>query len=240
MSAPGRAPRRAATAALQKLEDDERVVISSSDGSSGEEDDDEDVEAEESEEEPTGPAPLSAYEQRRAETIAKNNEVLASLGLARPPLTAKTTRTAATKKSPASGGSGRSRPNAASSSRQSRSRSPSVASAESASDEEEEISHHSASTGRTGRTTRAERQDCRPTFDGLSEREIDSYFTLVCGGTRGGLLHASQISAIAKDLNLDTTRDFTEDAIENMIDCFDGEGKGALSIEDFRRVMQQC
>ena len=56
------------------------------------------------------------------------------------------------------------------------------------------------------------------------------------GAVRGGLLTARSILAIAKELQLDCRDAFTPEKAAMMIECFDGGGKGGLTLSEFEKL----
>ena len=238
------AERRAAREARKRLDEDSPIVIGSSDG---EDDDFGEEEASEEEEAVAEQPALSSYEQQREATIAQNNAVLKSLGLAGSSIVSKATigRTPPERppaKAKASlGSAGKARAPA-------RSRSPSVASAGSESETSAEDTRDSAANterrakrgGARATTGRAASSKPRARLSGFEdEQRTDAYFTMLCAG-RGDSheLHPQQLHAMAKELRLDT-KVFSPDKFELMVDCFDGDGKGWLSLADFRRIVTQ-
>lgn len=76
----------------------------------------------------------------------------------------------------------------------------------------------------------------------VEEGDADAYFALLCGSgyAPGALLGIDAVRQALRDLGLDTDGTFSEEKIELMIDMFDQGGKGALSLHDFRALMQQA
>jgi hypothetical protein len=250
-----RPARGAARAALQKLETREEVVIGSSD-----EDDLEGGEEalESSSEEPeAGPAPLSAYELQRADNIARNQEVLRSLGLDKSATSGKRTKAAA--RSSASicssaideGTAGRSgQQHARAQISSSSSSSSSSATRKRASPEGGDGAARKRPQRRSPSVSGPVAQASTATMgsdslvgeiSGLDTEEVDALFTILVGG-HGQQLTASAILRTARELGLETqsaTAAFSTATVESMIECFDRGGKGALSLEDFRAVVRQ-
>lgn len=56
------------------------------------------------------------------------------------------------------------------------------------------------------------------------------------GALQGGLLTPRSIIAIAKELQLDCREAFTPEKAALMIECFDGGGKGGLTLSEFEKT----
>jgi len=261
-----RPARRAAQAAVRRIEDDERVVISSSDGED-EDDEGESQDEEESSEGDLGAAEeLSAYEVQRLENIAKNQAVLDSLGLGGSSIVASASRRkhAAPSRSAAARGASstpgsrkRSQqapsegPSASTAAARKRvSRSPSVASAHTDDDDDSEedpeddqkggpsssSQAHKRSTGRVAEA-RPPGADARPARI-VGDDDVDAYFDLLCDG-KSDVMRPHHIQAQARKLGLDM-KAFTPEAVELMLECFDTGGKGGLLRHEFRRVCERA
>ena len=252
-----RPSRGAAVKAREKLEA-APIVIGSSEGESSNDEGEEGEEGEEEEEEEEKEVqPLSAYELERKSNIERNQAVLASLGLAGPH--ASSSRSPASGASGAGGGGGsrghkRAGAPKAGRSKQARSsqpqRSPSIASASSSGDDGpvDEVSSTITAAPGKGHRRKANNAAVRATtssqvgnaVERLEDADVVAFFELLRGGPASGLLHASSVHATCKKLQLDSKGAFSPAAVERlMVDAFDG-GKGALSLDDFRRIVAQC
>ena len=162
------------------------------------------------------PAPLSAYEEQRAENMRANQQVLADMGLATPrqrpaaraPAASRTAPAAASKPAGQSRSSARKRQREAS---PSRSEAPAAA-------------------------------EPGPSLEPSAD-DVDAYFQLLLGEAGTGLVSAEHLRRAARELQLDTKSltpgtGFGPANLEKMIDAYDQSGKGAISLGDFRHIMR--
>jgi len=230
--------RKAARAALERLEETAPVIIGSSEGES-DADDGEEGEEESSADE-REPEELSAYELERQANIAKNNTELARLGLAGTsrltgaPASARLSPAARPAPSPAA---------AASSASGKRARSPSVESAQSDEDEEDEENDDELQSGTANKAQSAcsssrSTAPVAPVSCVVSPNKVEPYFLLLCNG-QVGPLRAHNIRAQANSLGLDMEA-FSEENTELMIECFDNGGKGGMTLDEFQHLCQMA
>lgn len=244
-----RPQRAAAASALAALDAtcENPLVIDDSDGrDSG--DDELEGESEAEEEEPQeADGQLSAYEQQRLENIARNKAVLVSLGLEEPSDAASSKA-----KKPRASGTGTSSRGAATSASTSASSSAAPARKErpARSSPASSSTTATATTARTaGKRKQAEaasaRDEASSTGTGTSAgfefaedaEEVEAYYRLLCGapipGEGTALLSVASLRRAARELRFD----LDERQAHLMISQFD-RGRGALSLDDFRRVVR--